>query len=121
MAQKGQTHGGEAARGNGVTHALARHAAMLRYEALPSALVEIIKQCVLDTLGVSVGASTLAPEARMLADYVTEQGGKPEATLLGFGGKAPAALAAFLNGSLGHMLDYDDMGESGHPSIVTIP
>src|SRR6185295_9143847 len=23
--------------------------------------------------------------------------------------------------SLGHMLDYDDMGESGHPGIVTIP
>jgi 2-methylcitrate dehydratase PrpD len=121
MAQKGQMHGGEAARGNGVTRELARHAATLRYEALPSALVEIIKQCVLDTLGVSMGASTLAPEARILADYVTEQGGKPEATLLGFGGKAPAALAAFLNGSLGHMLDYDDMGESGHPSIVTIP
>jgi 2-methylcitrate dehydratase PrpD len=41
--------------------------------------------------------------------------------LLGFGGKAPAPLAAFLNGSLGHMLDYDDMGDAGHPSIVTIP
>lgn len=81
----------------------------------------MIKQCVLDTLGVSIGASTLAPEARILAGHVTEQGGKPEATLLGFGGKAPAPLAVLLNGSLGHMLDYDDMGESGHPGIVTIP
>ncbi len=121
MTQRREMHGGDGTRGNGVTRELSRHAAMLRYEALPPALVEIIKQCVLDTLGVSMGASTLAPEARILADYVTEQGGKPEATLLGFGGKAPAALAAFLNGSLGHMLDYDDMGESGHPSIVTIP
>jgi 2-methylcitrate dehydratase PrpD len=104
-----------------VTRRLARHAATLRYEALPPALVELTKQCVLDTLGVSIGASTLAPEAAILADYVREQGGRPEATLLGFGGKAPAPLAVFLNGSLGHMLDYDDMGESGHPGIVTIP
>lgn len=113
--------GGRKAGKLGVTRKLARHAAALRYDALPPALVEMIKQCVLDTLGVSMGASTLAPEARILADYVREQGGRPEATLLGFGGKAPAPLAAFLNGSLGHMLDYDDMGDAGHPSIVTIP
>ena len=107
--------------GKDVTRKLARHAATLRYEMLPPALVDMIKQCVLDTLGVSIGASTLAPEARILVDYAKEQGGKPEATLLGFGGKVPAASAALVNGSLGHMLDYDDLGESGHPSIVTIP
>ena len=105
----------------GVTRKLARHAATLHFDALPPALVEITKQCVLDTLGVAIGASTLAPEAALIADYVREQGGKPEATILGFGGKVPAAGAAFVNGSLGHMLDYDDLGESGHPSIVTIP
>ena len=112
---------GTSETGKGVTRKLARHAATLRYEALPSALVEMTKQCVLDTLGVAIGASTLAPEAGIIADYVRDLGGKPEATLLGFGGKAPAAWAAFVNGSLGHMLDYDDLGESGHPSIVTIP
>jgi 2-methylcitrate dehydratase PrpD len=104
-----------------VTRTLARHAATLQLEALPPALVEVTKQCVLDTLGVSVGASTLAPEAAILAQYVRDLGGRPEATLLGFGGKVPAPSAALLNGSLGHMLDYDDLGESGHPAIVTIP
>lgn len=107
--------------GRGVTRKLARHAATLEFEALPPALVEVTKQCVLDTLGVCAGASTLAPEAAILAEYVRDLGGKPEATLLGFGGKAPAPSAALLNGSLGHMLDYDDLGESGHPAIVTIP
>lgn len=107
--------------GRGVTRALARHAATLQYDALPPELVEMLKQCVLDTLGVSIGASTLAPEASILRDYVNDLGGRPEATILGFGGKAPAPWAAFVNGSLGHMLDYDDMGESGHPGIVTIP
>jgi len=107
--------------GNDVTRKLARHAATLRYQELPPALVDMLKQCVLDTLGVTIGASTLAPEAAILAEYVKDLGGKPEATILGFGGKVPAASAALINGSLGHMLDYDDLGESGHPSIVTIP
>ncbi len=108
-------------KGKGVTRRLSRHAATLQFEALPPALVEMIKQCVMDTLGVSIGASTLAPEAAILAEYIADLGGKPEATILGFGGKAPAAWATFVNGSLGHMLDFDDLGESGHPSIVTIP
>ena len=107
--------------GEGATRALAHHAASLRYEALPPALVELIKQCVLDTLGVAIGASGLAPEADLVADYVRDMGGKPEATLWGYGDKAPAAWAAFVNGSLGHMLDYDDVGAGGHVSIATIP
>jgi len=117
----GARHEGADGKGSGVTRKLARHAATLRYEALPPALVDMIKQCVLDTLGVSIGASTLAPEAAILADYVKALSGAPEATILGFGGRAPAPWAVFVNGSLGHMLDYDDLGESGHPSIVTIP
>lgn len=103
------------------TRLLAQHAATLSYDALPAALVDMLKQCVLDTLGVSIGASGLAPEAKTLADYVNEFGGKQHSTLLGFGTKAPAAWAALVNGSLGHMLDYDDVGAGGHVSIVTIP
>jgi 2-methylcitrate dehydratase PrpD len=76
---------------------------------------------VLDTLGVAIGASGLAPEARLVADYVRDMGGKAESTLWGYGDKAPAAWAAFVNGGLGHMLDYDDVGAGGHVSIATIP
>ncbi len=106
--------------GDGATRRLARHAATLRYEALPPAVVELTKQCVLDTLGVTIGASSLSPEARIVVDYVRDLGGKPESTVLGFGGKAPAPWAVFANGSLGHMLDYDDLG-GGHVSITTVP
>ncbi len=107
--------------GEGATRALARHAVTLRYDALPAALVELIKQCVLDTLGVAIGASGLAPEAQLVAGYVRDMDGKPESTLWGYGDKAPAAWAAFVNGSLGHMLDYDDVGAGGHVSIATVP
>ena len=106
--------------GRDATRKLARHAATLGYESLPPALVELTKHCVLDTLGVTIGASGLAPEAKIVAGYVNDLGGRPEATVLGFGGKAPAPWAVFANGSLGHMLDYDDLG-GGHVSIVTVP
>src|SRR3954469_8694290 len=105
----------------GPTAQLARHVATFAYEQLPRELVELIKQCILDTLGVAIAASTLAPEARIVADYVRELGGKEVATLWGFGDKAPAPWAVFVNGSLGHMVDYDDVGAGGHVSIVTVP
>ena len=76
--------------GEGATRALARHAATLRYEALSAPLVELIKQCVLDTLGVGIGASGLAPEAHLVAGYVRDMGGKPESTLWGYCYKSPA-------------------------------
>lgn len=110
----------DVAAGKDATRKLARHISGLRYEQLPPPLVEMAKQCVLDTLGVCIGASTLAPEARVVADYVRELGGKAESSVLGFGGRAPAPWAVFVNGSLGHMLDYDDVG-GGHVSIATIP
>ncbi len=103
------------------TASFAKHAATLRYEDLPQPLVTLLKQCVLDTVGVAIAATTLAPEAKIVHDYVSEFGGKPIATIWGYGGKAPAPWAAFVNGSLGHMVDYDDVGPGGHVSIVTIP
>ena len=53
------------ADGNGVTRLIAQHTASLSFDALPQELVELIKQIVLDTLGVAIGASGLAPEARL--------------------------------------------------------
>src|SRR3954447_19818361 len=102
------------------TRSIASYAAGIRFEALPAALVALIKQCVLDTLGVAIGATTLSSEAAIVADYVQQAGGKPESAMLGFGVKVPAAWAAFANGSFGHMLDYDDTG-GGHVSVTTIP
>ena len=103
------------------TERFARHAVDLRYEDLPRTLVGLLKQCVLDTFGVAIAATTLAPEAPMVLDYVEELGGKEVATIWGYGRKAPPVWAVFVNGSLGHMVDYDDVGAGGHVSIVTVP
>ena len=75
------------------TTRFAEHVATLRYEDLPPALIALLKQCLLDTLGVSLAATTLAPEAKLLVDYVEELGGKPVATIWGYGLKAPTPCA----------------------------
>lgn len=107
--------------GQGATRRFAEHAAGLRYEDLPAELVELTKRCILDTLGVCIGASSLSPEAKLLDQYVKGLGGREESSVLGFGGKVSASSAALINGSLGHMLDYDDVCNPGHVSIATIP
>ena len=99
---------------------LARYAANLQFDSLPPAVVRVTKQCVLDVLGTTLAATSLAPEAPMFHKYVRSIGGNAECTLIGYGEKAPAQMAAFLNGANSHMMDYDDVG-SGHVSVATIP
>src|SRR5258707_7465001 len=98
----------------GVTRLVSEQAASLTYEALPRELVELIKQIVLDTRGVAIGASGLAPEARIVAEYVEALGGPPESTVFGLRFKAPALLAVFVYGSLRHMTYYADVAGRRH-------
>ena len=111
----------EVSLGRDLVHILADYAANLSYDSLPSSAREAAKKSLLDTLGVSIAASGLEPAARGVIEIVRESGGTPESTLLGFGGKAPALLAAFGNGALAHCLDYDDQtpwGQHAASSIV---
>jgi len=98
----------------------ARFAATFRSDTLPPAVARLTKQCILDTIGTTLAATTLAPEAPLFHDYVRDMGGKADCTLIGYGEKAPVQMAAFLNGCNSHMLDYDDLG-SGHVSVATVP
>ena len=56
----GTKHDAQAEAGKGITRALARHAATLQYEALPVTLVDVVKQCVLDTIGVAIGTGCVS-------------------------------------------------------------
>lgn len=55
-------------------------------------------------------------------DLHRSQGGTPEASIVG-GGQVPAPVAALLNGTLSHALDYDDthFAHIGHPSVAVLP
>lgn len=93
-----------------------------RFEDLTPEEVAGAKRSILDTFGVIMAGSTLGYKTLDLIDYVQDKGGKPEATLLGVGGKYPATWAAAANGSMAHTLDYDDASENGcHPTAATFP
>jgi 2-methylcitrate dehydratase PrpD len=101
---------------------LSHFAATTKFKDLPVAAVEAAKKSLLDTLGVTLAASGTEPAVKALVDLVLENGGKPESTIFGFGGKVPAAMAAFANGAMAHCLDFDDQTPWGaHPDSSVIP
>ncbi|OGP65032.1 MAG: hypothetical protein A2170_03010 [Deltaproteobacteria bacterium RBG_13_53_10] len=107
---------------NDSTAILTEFASDTDYDALPLNVVEISKMILLDTLGVMLAATTLEKAVLSVVSLVKEAGGKPESTLIGFGGKAPCWLAAFANGALSHALDYSSSDDRGvGPGGVIVP
>ena len=104
-----------------VVWTLARNIVKTGYKDLPAEAVAATKKSVLDTLGVIEAASGITPGLKEIVELVKEGGGKEESTILGFGGRVPAWMAAFANGAMSHCLDYDDTITIGHPSANTVP
>ena len=96
-------------------------AAAVQFDDLPVEAIEAAKKSILDTIGVILAASRLEPAVRSVVDLVIDSAGKPEATILAFGGRVPADQAAFANGAMAHCLDFDDQtpwGQHAASSIV---
>ena len=103
-----------------LVHVFAGHAANLTYEALPQGERMAAKMSILDTLGVILAASGMEPAVRGVIDIVKESGGAPDCSVLGFGGKYPAVMAALANGAMAHCLDYDDQTPWGQHCASSI-
>lgn len=94
----------------------------IEYDDLPADVVEITRKDILDTIGVIVAASGLAPEPRAAIRLMMESGGRKESSIIGHGNRVPCHAAAFANGAMCHSLDYDDLAHPiGHIAITTIP
>jgi 2-methylcitrate dehydratase PrpD len=108
--------------GASVTRRLAEYASSLRYEDLSEEARTVARHCLLDWLGVTLaGAST--DTARLIRDEALSEGAAPRATILGSAERTSPALAALVNGTAGHALDYDDvhMAMPGHPTVPVAP
>lgn len=91
----------------GPTAVLAVYVAALRYEALPPAVVEKTKACVLDTLGCMFFGATL-PWTRIVAEVAREEGGAAQASLVGSSERMSVAQAVLVNSTAGHGFELDD-------------
>ena len=104
------------------TEALSNFVVRSRIEDFPKEVLDAGKKCFLDWIGVTLGASQ-DPSVRILIELMTEMGGRKQASILGHGIKTNILNAAFVNGTMSHVLDYDDAhtGTRSHPSAPLIP
>ncbi|MDO8613485.1 MAG: MmgE/PrpD family protein, partial [Dehalococcoidia bacterium] len=91
-------------------------------QRVPEDAILQARRAVLDTLGVALAGSR-EESARAVVDWLRDQGGRPEAAVLGRALRLPAADAALANGIAAHALDFDDVSLSmrGHPSAPLLP
>ena len=107
------------------TATLAAYVANLRYDAIPREVLERAKSLTLDFLGSAVRARREAESTPALLSMLKALGldGSGEATVVGDSKTWTPAVAALLNGALGHSLDFDDThaDSSLHPSAPVVP
>jgi 2-methylcitrate dehydratase PrpD len=98
---------------NGLTMRYAEFVANLKFEVLPSAVVNKAKLILRDGVGNQIAASAIGEPAKRMVELVREWGGAPQATVVGFGFKVPLPLAAMCNAMMGHGVELDDAHGSG--------
>lgn len=104
-----------------ITRALAGFASRLSVEDLSHQLVQSFKKYLLDAIGCSLHGASL-PWARIVNRWVTDQGGKREATLWRQQFQGPCANVALGLGVMIHGFDFDDYHQAKiHPGAAVIP
>jgi 2-methylcitrate dehydratase PrpD len=94
----------------------------LKYDDIPPAVIKATKAQILNILSVAIGGSG-ASGIKELVGLLKDWGGKPESTVIAFGGKLPAPHAAQANASMAHAWDFDDTYNKIvlHSAVVTAP
>ena len=101
--------------------ALAKYTYELRFDDVPTEVVDYAKTLSLDLLGVAIaGVQTEEARATLRAcqSYGTAGG---NSVLIGTGLTAPPGLSALHNGILAHALELDDFNGADHSGAVVIP
>ena len=102
-----------------LTRDLGRFVADAAFSRLPAEAIDVARIGFIDCI------ATMIPGARDPAPQLLRRALQPtdgEASLYFSGERAPAPEAAWINGTAGHALDYDDVASlRGHPSTVLVP
>ena len=107
------------------TATLAAYVANLKFDDIPHEVLERAKVLTLDFLGSAIRARRDAESTPSLLKMLEALAldGKGESTVFGDSKTWTPAVAALLNGALGHSLDFDDThaDSSLHPSAPVVP
>lgn len=92
----------------GATEALATHAVNVKYADLDARTVANTKRRVLDLIGCALGGVPGSGNEAMV-DLLEAWGGKPEASVIGYPVKGPAAQVAMTNAIIARSYDFEVM------------
>ncbi|ADG05992.1 MmgE/PrpD family protein [Kyrpidia tusciae] len=115
-----------------LTFELADWIRQVRFSSLPPEVVDLTKVTVLDWLGSAIAGSQTPPSA-IVRRFAADQGGIPQATVIGGGQPArvtgkerqrtSALLTTFVNGVSSHIVELDDVHKGAiiHAGTAVIP
>lgn len=91
----------------------------ITYDDLSPALIERAKEAMIDSHA-AVLSGYGEKVSDLIMEWVREQGGGEQATVVGYDVKSTVSLSAFVHGVMGHAIDYDDVSPPlrGHPSLL---
>lgn len=91
------------------------------FEQIPMEVVRVAKEFVLDSVGVQLIGSR-EPVSKIVREYIKEDGGIPEAGVIGGGFRTSVTHAAFLNGTSNHAPELEACGNfAGSNPLSVIP
>lgn len=105
----------------GLTLALAERASSLTADQIPDDVRIRARHCLLDWFGVTIAGSQ-EPVACIMHDVARVDASTPGSTVVGTSLRVPLLMAALLNGTASHALDFDDVNPAmlGHPSVAVL-
>ncbi len=94
----------------------------LTLDVVPDDVTQMAKRCIIDSIGVTLAARP-NPLTQRIFEHTNSDYGPGKATALGFRKRLSPVGAALVNGTAGHVLDFDDTSYTGimHGSVVAMP
>ena len=104
-----------------LTQKLVDFAVEQKYTVLPKDVIHESKRILLDSIGVALAGHSVE-KGKVGVKVAMENGGPPEAKIIGTGDSVSMSSAAFANGELINALDFDCCGiPPGHVTPFMIP
>jgi len=111
-----------------VTSELAHFAALSKFDSLPSAAVHEVKRALLDFMGCAL-LGTRHKAIEVLLQHLSQTRGQPAlqatpgCTIIGRSERTEPVSAAWINGTMGHVYDFDDVQTAAgtHPGVIVVP
>lgn len=115
-------------RKSAVADAISAFSTTLTLDSVPQAAIDAAKKSIIDTLAVTVAGARSRAGRSAINAFATRDGGG-SATVIGTPFKAHPSIAALINGTMAHALDFDDVWADddgvvawrGHPSVCVLP